>query len=254
MLCPKSRASDVLAVVGALLILAGMVAFLIQPVRAASTTVVIGEVQTQGDNGLSDEFVEIYNLSGSPVNLNNYRLRYQSCTGTAVATRYTFPDVNLQAYGHYLIARASYYNGTTTPDGTYLSSIADCGKLRLYDNGNVVDTLGYTDSSAPSGGWVGDGDWEGYFGSNPATNTADRSMARKPDTLSQAGGHKNGQDTDDNSNDFLATTASSPENISNPNAVVIRSMSARLVFAGPLMALGALAVVGGVIWRTRSRG
>jgi endonuclease G len=224
-------------------------------VRAESTTIVIGEVQTRGTGGVNDEFVEVYNLSGSPVNLSGYVLRSQQCVAAGITDRYVFPAVTLQPYGHYLIVGTAY-NGGTTGDGILLAGIGDCSQLQLQYVSTVIapiDTLVFTFSGGPvpTGGWVG---LEGaYFGNNPHNGTdttnQDTSMARLPDTLSTAGGHKNGQDTDVNANDFMATTASSPENSSSPNAVTFSGLRASSSFLSLAAAL--LITTGFVILRKR---
>jgi hypothetical protein len=144
--------------------------------RAQSTTIVIGEIQTRGSSGASDEFVEFYNLSAGPVDVSGYRLYYRSCTGTTDYTRYTFPEsTTLQPYQHYLIT-GSGYDGTLSGDGTFGASIADCGGLQLRTGGEaVIDSLAYTWSggTVPTNGFA-----EGtYFGLNPHDNTGLRRFA-----------------------------------------------------------------------------
>jgi hypothetical protein len=224
-------------------------------VRAISSTLVIGEVQTRGlngdNNGANDEFVEIYNLSGSPVNLSGYILVSQPCANITETVRYTFTDRTLQPYGHYLIV-GSAYSGTVPGDGTMVGGIGDCSKLQLQHVSTMivpVDTFVFTwsDAYAPTGGWVG---MEGaYFAGNPNANTQPTqtlSMARLPNTLSATGGHKNGQDTDVNAADFIATTASSPENMAGPNAVAmagLRARSALSSLAGALLMAAGFVVI-----------
>ena len=200
--------------------------------QAVSITVVFGEVQTRGTGGASDEFIEIYNLSGTTVNIGNYKIRYRPCDGASLYTLFTFTAGEaLMPYQHFLITGGGY-NGTVAGNGTISRSSGDCGQLQLQDaSNNPIDTLVYTwsGSTQPTGGWVG---IEGEdYDANPHDNTTstnqDTSMARKPDTLSQAGGHKNGQDTDNNSSDFLTTSTSSPENRDSPTAIILHKFSGR---------------------------
>jgi len=86
----------------------------------------------------------------------------------------------------------------------------------------------------------------------PMSINQDQSYARKPDTLSSQGGHKNGTDTDDNASDFILNTgSSSPENKGSPTAITLRTFSASSVPLSPpavaLPLLGLVAVVGGLV-------
>ena len=217
------------AFVGLLLVL--MIMMKRYPViEAASITIVIGEVQTRGSAGATDEFVELYNLSANAVDISGYKLYYRAKDSSVSYTRHTVPNgTTLQPYQHYLIV-GSGYDGGVTGDGTLTSSIADVGGLQLQTGeGTVVDSLAYSYSG---GGDPNNGFAEGaYFASNPHDNSnstnQDTSMERKPGTLSSFGGHKNGTDTDNNSDDFFATTASNPENMSSPTAITLSSLSAR---------------------------
>ena len=218
----------IVAFVGFLLVLMMMRRYPVT--EAVSITIVIGEVQTRGSAGATDEFVELYNLSANAVNISGYKLYYRAKDSDISYTRYTVPSgTTLQPYQHYLIV-GSGYDGGVSGDGTLTSSIADVGGLQLQTGGGtVVDSLAYSYSG---GGDPNNGFAEGtYFGSNPHNNTTgtntDTSMERKPGTLSSSGGHKNGTDTDDNSNDFFATTASNPENLSSPTLVTLSSLTAR---------------------------
>ena len=46
-----------------------------QKTQAVSSTVVISEFRTRGPNGGNDEFIELYNLSSSPVNISGWQIR-----------------------------------------------------------------------------------------------------------------------------------------------------------------------------------
>ncbi|MGH9792015.1 MAG: lamin tail domain-containing protein, partial [Candidatus Acidiferrales bacterium] len=66
--------------------------FLVMPpsVRGVSSTVVISEFRVRGPNGGSDEFVELYNLSGAAVNVGGWKIRGSNASGT-VGDRATIP-------------------------------------------------------------------------------------------------------------------------------------------------------------------
>jgi endonuclease G len=214
--------------------------------EAASITIVISEVQTRGSAGATDEFVELYNLSANAVDISGYKLYYRAKDGSISYTRHIVPSgITLQPYQHYLIV-GSGYDGGVTNDGTLTSSIADVGGLQLQTGGGtVVDSLAYSYSG---GGDPNNGFAEGaYFNSNPHDNSdstnQDTSMERKPGTLSSFGGHKNGTDTDDNSNDFFTTTTSNPENLSSPTVITLCTLTAKTASPNPLAALPVLGLV-----------
>ena len=50
---------------------------------AVSSTVVISEFRTRGPNGGNDEFIELYNLSTSPVNIGGWRIRGSCSPGSS---------------------------------------------------------------------------------------------------------------------------------------------------------------------------
>ena len=52
---------------------------------SAPANVVISEFRPTGPNGGNDEFVELYNRSGSPVSIGNWIIRRSSGCGTSVA-------------------------------------------------------------------------------------------------------------------------------------------------------------------------
>ncbi len=58
------------------------------PLNASSATVVLAEFRTRGSNGSSDEFIELYNVSGATVDIGIWRVMRATCTGgtSTVAT------------------------------------------------------------------------------------------------------------------------------------------------------------------------
>src|SRR6476660_9291849 len=82
-----------------------------QNVRAVSSTVVISEFRVRGPNGGSDEFVELYNLSSSPVDISGWKLSGSNNTAT-VSVRATVPSGRtMPAGGHYLFTNSSTAGG-----------------------------------------------------------------------------------------------------------------------------------------------
>jgi hypothetical protein len=228
---------------------------------AVSTTIVIGEVQSRGSAGAADEFVELYNLSASEVDISGYMIKYQPCTSATTLIYFTVPAITqLGPYQHYLVAGTTY-DGAAPKDGSLSSGLSDCAKIQLQNSAAVaVDTLVYTyvGGSVPALGWAG---MEGaYFANNPHNNGAgtniDSSMVRKPDVICGGGGHCNQQDTDINADDFVVAIPSSPENMSSPTAITLLNLSgqnsARLPFELFGLLAGVLALGGLTFWQKRS--
>ena len=176
------------------------------PARAApqmvpSTDLVISEFRFRGSAGASDEFIEIYNLSTSPVNLNGWQIRGSSNTGST-GSRYTFStDVFLLPGQHYLVANNSY-NDAVPADASYASGIADNGGIALVrPDSSIADQAGLSSGSSYKEGTA----------LAILTGSIDQSYERKP-----GGALDSCQDTDDNSADFQLLNPSSPQNSQSP--------------------------------------
>src|SRR5262245_60301139 len=88
-----------------------------QSLRAVSSTVVISEFRFRGPNGGSDEFVELYNLTSSSIDISGWKLRGSNNAGT-VSDRATVPSgKTIPARGHYLFTNSS------TSGGPYSGSV-----------------------------------------------------------------------------------------------------------------------------------
>lgn len=177
-------------------------------VGAVSNSIVISEFRARGPGGASDEFVELFNGSGTAVDVSGWMVRRSNGSGT-VNTQYTFgTGASIGAGCYFLLANASYV-GSVTPDATYSTGITDDGGIGVVRgrDGQVMDAVG-----------MGAGSFyrEGTTLASQATN-ADISRERLP---GDGIGH---DDTDDNATDFAAITPSSPHN----------SASACLVASGP---------------------
>lgn len=147
--------------------------------------VVISELATRGPGGATDNFVEVTNSSGEPVDVSGWdiqRCNNNNFTGSQVGIG---DDVVLEPGDSYLVAHATGYTGQRAPDASYPISIADDGGVRVLDaDGELVDRVG--------------------FGS-PDTNACVEGAAAVP--LSAAEGndglsHHRVADTADNATDF----------------------------------------------------
>jgi predicted extracellular nuclease len=164
-----------------------------------STTVVISEFRTRGPNGGFDEFIELYNRSGDPVDISGWKIKVSNNAGT-VTTRVTIsPNTVLPAHWHYLVTNASLsgYSGTVAGNQTYTVGINDDGGIAITTASDVViDQVGMSSGSAFKESRV----------LSALTSNTDRSYERKPEWLVG-----NSQDTDDNRSDFQIRTPSEPQ-------------------------------------------
>lgn len=192
---PRARVYPFLT---ALLVPIGL--FALKPCLAhgMSSSVVISQVKIAGTNA-SDEFVELFNASDSPVDLGGWRLSRRSSNATAAAQNLIASlSGTIAAKGYFLIAHP---NATTSAlaDRVYSASssgIAADNTVILYsDNGQtVVDKLGFGSAQ----------DVETLaFATSPS---AGASLLRKPCGL----------DTDNNSTDFSTLSVANPRNSQSP--------------------------------------
>lgn len=177
--------------------------------------VVISEIQIGGSTS-NDEFIELYNPTDSEVDLTDWEILRKTALGTEFTLIATLSG-NIQSHGYFLIAH-SEYDGAVSSDQQYSENpLAANNTVLLKDNlGADVDKVGM-------GAAV---DFEGTdSASSPANN---RSIERKAFSQSSssdmiAGGlHENsgnGEDSDDNSLDFILRPTNSgtdPQNTSSP--------------------------------------
>jgi len=174
-------------------------------IRLPSTSVVISEFRTRGPNGGFDEFVELYNMSNSPVDISGWMINGSSNCGATVGTRVTINSGEiLQPHTHWLAINnsPSGYSGSVPGDQTYTTGVSDGGGFALLDSlGNLIDSVGMCVDTAY------------YEGAPlaPYTDNSNRSYERLP-----GGTAGNGQDTDNNSADFAARENAGPQNTCSP--------------------------------------
>lgn len=188
----------------------------VHSVRSATAThVVISEVQISGSSDADDEFVEVYNPTNSVVDLTGWRLTRKTSTGTQ-SNLVASMSGSLASHSYFLIAPSPDYLGSTVQDLNYstTSRLAASNTVLLYSDAGItlVDKVGLgtaTDNETSA------------FATNP---TAGQSIERKANSSSDAtsmgsGGTDeflgNGEDTDNNSTDFVLRVASQPQNSSS---------------------------------------
>lgn len=154
--------------------------------------VVINEIQTggSGTGTTSQEFIELYNPTDTDVDVTGWKVEYITASGATVKSLVTLQGV-LMSNGFALLATPEFGGSADFLFGASLSGTA--GHVRLLNAaGQVIDLVGWGAAiqaetsavAAPHGG---------------------AAIVRKTDT--------NGQpiDTDDNSQDFIATDTPTPQ-------------------------------------------
>lgn len=186
------------------LLLTGMIATA-APAHAVSTTVVINEVQTRGDNGGNDEFIELRNVSASEQTITGFTVFGCNSTGS-ITNRFVVGEVEgseelqevvLQPGESYLAtndnASGNSYDGPVPGDQTYGQGVADDGGVRLSNGTTIIDEVGF---SATTPCLEGD-----PAPAHPGFGTAQDISATRADGV---------PDTDENSIDFTQSTAPTP--------------------------------------------
>jgi predicted extracellular nuclease len=169
------------------------------PAAGVSADIVISQVYGGGGNAgatYRNDFIELFNLGPSTVNLTGWSVQYAASTGT----NWSKTDLSgwIQPGRYYLVQEAAGAGGTTNlPTAHAIGSIAmalGAGKVVLL-NTNVLTTAG---TVCPSGSSVID-----VVGYGPATTCAETSpTAATSNTTAALRKSAGAQDTDNNSADF----------------------------------------------------
>src|SRR3989344_6950427 len=194
-----------------------------QKTYSLTNHVVISEIQTNGSSS-TDEFVELYNPTGNSINLTNWRLSKKTEGGTESDIIAATMSGIIAPHGFVLIAHESY-DGGTQEDISYSgpTTISNDNTVLLYNADAVlVDRVGMGTAS----------DSETTSILNPIDN---RSVERKAlsdsaeTDMAIGGAHEtfgNGEDTENNTNDFvrhIAPNESNPQNASSSTEVPTES-------------------------------
>jgi hypothetical protein len=184
----------------------------------------LSEVQTRGDAGGSDDFVEIYNPTNIAVTFDSTWTVWTRSAATnpcaALNKRITGSGQVIPPHGHALFANATGYNGGVMPNGTYSSGFTDSGQIVLLHGSALVDSLCYYYSAATQANLTCASPPAMWFACNgavsnlphndnsTATTNVDLSLERKP-----GGAAGNGQNTGDNSVDWNTMVTPNPQNL-----------------------------------------
>jgi endonuclease I len=177
--------------------------------------IVVSQVYGGGGNSgatYTNDFIELFNRGGSPINVNGWSVQYAAATsGTWAVT--ILPSVVIQP-GHYCLIQEAAGGGGTTPlpvpnaTGT-MSLSATSGKVALVNNGtalsaacpsgtNIVDLVGYGSTA------------NCFEGSGPTATLTNTTAAIRAN-----GGCS---DTNSNAGDFVAGAANPRNTSSSPNS------------------------------------
>lgn len=182
----------------------------------------INEIYGGGGNSgaaYQNDFVELYNNSGSPVTMTNWSIQYTSATGSSWGSNKTTFSGSIPASGYFLIRLAT--GGAVgavlpTPDATGTTNMsATAGKLVLCnDNTNVTASVNPTDANIIDK--VGYGATaNGFEGTGPAPAPSNSTSVQRATA---------GVDTDNNSTDFNASTPT-PVNSGGPDIIPPTALS-----------------------------
>ena len=155
---------------------------------------VINEIQVSGENS-NDEFIELFNPSDTPIDLEGYKLAKKTKTGSTESVLVSAAKFSgtVQAHGYFLIAHPGYkdeisadlaYSGSTY-------SISKDNTIFLYDKDEaLLDKVGF--------GAVNNSNSE----NSPAPNPDANQSIERTDFI----------DTDNNAADFSISASPTPEN------------------------------------------
>jgi Predicted extracellular nuclease len=195
----------------AALVAAGSIAVVPPPAAAVSTNVVLSQVYGGGGNSgatYTNDFIELYNLGSTNVDLTGWSVQYASVVGTSWQTTPLSGTVEPAQY--YLVQEAQGSGGTVslpTPNATgSIPMSATAGKVALVANSNTLS------GTCPTGvvDFVGFGSTANcYEGAGPTAAPSNTTSA-----LRLNGGVT---ETDSNSADFTIG-APNPRNTPPPDA------------------------------------
>ena len=211
-----------------LLLLAGLLAGALAPTLAKVNAaplraitpgdIVISEFRTTGPSGSSDEFIELHNLTNSPINVTGLKVMGSSNAGST-STRATLGAVTLLPGQYYLLVNTGASASLLAlADATYASGISDDGGIAILDGSTTIDQVGMSSGSAYKEGTT----------LTALSSATDESYERKGSGC---------LDTGNNSTDFILRSPSNPQNTAS-SAVVCADLSLAMSVSNPTPNVG----------------
>ncbi len=168
---------------------------------SAPAHVVISEFRMRGPNGVNDEFVELFNPTGAPVNIGNWIVRQSSGCASVITNQFTIPANTILLAGQHYLAAASINSSVTGADQVFTPGLADDGGIALINtSGLTVDQVGMCVSTFYHEG----------MNLQPLLTDENRNYERLQ------GGATACFDTDNNAGDFRLISPSNPQNKAFP--------------------------------------
>jgi predicted extracellular nuclease len=178
------------------------------PAHAVSTTVVISQVYGGGGNSgaqYKNDFIELHNVSSSPISVTGWSVQYASASGTSWAT--TNLTGTIPAGGYFLVQEAAGSgNGTSTmptPDvaGGAINMSATAGKVALVSS-----------TTALSGACPSSSSFVDFVGFGSTANCSEGSPTAAPSNTTSAQRAGSGCTENDNNSTDFAIAAPAPRN------------------------------------------
>lgn len=198
------------------------------PVKVAEASprhdqVVISQVYGAGGNSgatYTHDFIELFNPTGSPVDLTGWKVRYASAAGDFSSSNTTSLSGIIKPYSYLLIQQSG---GTT---GSFLPTPDVQGKLSMGGSNGKVDLV---NAAGDRIDFIGYGSASEYETSPTAALSKSTAAIRKELTFGQ---NDRGRDTDNNAADFTVTTPD-PRNSASPVTPVTPGSGLGAVTANP---------------------
>jgi hypothetical protein len=121
--------------------------FLSSPSHGASPPLILSEVQTRGES-VTDEYIEIRNLTDAPIDLSGMQLRRRTSSGSESSIKVFGSGATLPAEGHWLFAHSAGRYALPYADAEGSSSaLADNNSIGLFTesgaSGILIDSVAW---------------------------------------------------------------------------------------------------------------